>query len=256
MQMPVFLVLFFAPVYVPLNLLHGWIAGVARINPSTYVLETGRGFLAGDVPHVLLAFGLAIGMGVAFWWWAFLGLRRAERAGAFYPNTQASAVAQLTVGRSAIALSPSIDGFSEIASTDRVAQVVKSSRSAEGEGKPSAVDGAVPTNQEAFCTTKRILRPVGAALAIAREPIPFHARRGEVDASESHSSSSSPQLFSWRLVPHLPARLPSSVRMAGRMHRALHSARTASCQRVQSTITTRVTSAARSHRQEVRRARE
>ncbi|HET7744929.1 MAG TPA: ABC transporter permease [Gaiellaceae bacterium] len=81
-QMPVFLVLFFAPVYVPLNLLQGWIEGAARVNPATYLLETGRGFLAGDAPHVLLAFGLAIGMGVAFWWWAFLGLRRAERAGA------------------------------------------------------------------------------------------------------------------------------------------------------------------------------
>jgi ABC-2 type transport system permease protein len=81
MQMPVFLVLFFAPVYVPLNLLQGWIEGVARVNPVTYLLETGRGFVAGDPPHVLTAFALAIGMGVAFWWWAFLGLRKAEAAG-------------------------------------------------------------------------------------------------------------------------------------------------------------------------------
>ena len=33
MQMPVFLILFFAPVYVPLSLLHGWIHGVAVLNP-------------------------------------------------------------------------------------------------------------------------------------------------------------------------------------------------------------------------------
>ena len=82
MQMPVFLVLFFAPVYVPLELLEGWIESVASLNPLTYVLETGRGFVAGDAPHVLAAFALAIGMGVAFWTWAFLGLRKAEAAGA------------------------------------------------------------------------------------------------------------------------------------------------------------------------------
>ena len=82
MQMPVFLVLFFAPVYVPLDLLQGWIEGVASVNPVTYLLETGRGFIAGDAPHVLGAFALAIGMGVAFWTWAFLGLRKAEAAGA------------------------------------------------------------------------------------------------------------------------------------------------------------------------------
>ena len=81
MQMPVFLVLFFAPVYVPLDLLQGWIEGVATVNPLTYLLETGRGFVAGSPPHVLPAFAIAIGMGVAFWWWAFLGLRRAEAAG-------------------------------------------------------------------------------------------------------------------------------------------------------------------------------
>ncbi len=82
MQMPVFLVLFFAPVYVPLELLEGWIESVASLNPLTYILETGRGFLAGDPPHALAAFALAIGMGIAFWTWAFLGLRKAEAAGA------------------------------------------------------------------------------------------------------------------------------------------------------------------------------
>ena len=82
MQMPVFLVLFFAPVYVPLELLEGWIESVASVNPLTYVLETGRGFLAGDPPHALEAFALVIGMGVAFWTWALFGLRNAEASGA------------------------------------------------------------------------------------------------------------------------------------------------------------------------------
>jgi ABC-2 type transport system permease protein len=82
MQMPVFLVLFFAPVYVPLELLEGWIESVATVNPLTYLVETGRGFLAGDPPHALGTFAIAIGLGVAFWWWAFLGLRKAEAAGA------------------------------------------------------------------------------------------------------------------------------------------------------------------------------
>ncbi len=81
MQMPVFLTLFFAPVYVPLHLLRGWIHGVARLNPVTYLLETGRGFLAGDAPHVALAFGLALALAAAFSLWAFRGLRRAEAAG-------------------------------------------------------------------------------------------------------------------------------------------------------------------------------
>jgi ABC-2 type transport system permease protein len=82
MQMPVFLVLFFAPVYVPLELLEGWLEGVASLNPVTYLLETGRGFVAGDAPHIGGAFALAIGLGVVFWIWAFRGLRNAEAAGA------------------------------------------------------------------------------------------------------------------------------------------------------------------------------
>ena len=59
MQMPVFLLLFFAPVYVPLALLQGWIHDVATYNPITRVLEAGRGFLAGSPTEVGLAFALA-----------------------------------------------------------------------------------------------------------------------------------------------------------------------------------------------------
>jgi ABC-2 type transport system permease protein len=81
MQMPVFLTLFFAPVYVPLDLLDGWIKAVATINPATRLLESGRGFIAGDPTGVALAFSAGIGLALAFALWALRGLRSAERAG-------------------------------------------------------------------------------------------------------------------------------------------------------------------------------
>jgi ABC-2 type transport system permease protein len=81
MQMPVFLILFFAPVYVPLDLLTGWIESVATLNPFTYVLEAVRSMAAGDEVHVLSAFTIAVGLTVLFTVWAIRGLRRAEAAG-------------------------------------------------------------------------------------------------------------------------------------------------------------------------------
>ncbi len=81
MQLPVFLVLFFAPVYVPISLLAGWIHAVAVVNPITRVIESGRGFLAGEPTQTLAAFGAAIGLGALFLVWAVRGLRRAEAAG-------------------------------------------------------------------------------------------------------------------------------------------------------------------------------
>ena len=81
MQMPVFLVLFFAPVYVPLALLQGWIHGVAIVNPMTRVLEAGRGFVAGAPTEVVAAFAAAAALGLLFSLWAFRGLRKAEAAG-------------------------------------------------------------------------------------------------------------------------------------------------------------------------------
>jgi ABC-2 type transport system permease protein len=81
MQMPVFLVLFFAPVYVPLALLQGWIHAVATVNPLTRVLEAGRGLLAGSPTEVGFAFLVAIVLGMLFAVWAVRGLRSAEAAG-------------------------------------------------------------------------------------------------------------------------------------------------------------------------------
>ena len=81
MQFPVFLVLFFAPVYVPLSLLSGWIHAVAVVNPVTRVLEAGRGFLAGSPTEVGAAFAVALALAVGFSLWAYRGLRKAEAAG-------------------------------------------------------------------------------------------------------------------------------------------------------------------------------
>ena len=81
MQLPVFLVLFFAPVYVPISLLAGWIHAIAVVNPLTRVIESGRGFLAGEPTQTLAAFAAAIGLGAFFLVWAVRGLRRAEAAG-------------------------------------------------------------------------------------------------------------------------------------------------------------------------------
>jgi ABC-2 type transport system permease protein len=79
-QTPAFLVLFLAPVWVPYDLLTGWVQAAASVNPVTLVLEAGRGFLAGDPTRVLPAFavvGTLVALGLL---WARGGLRSAERA--------------------------------------------------------------------------------------------------------------------------------------------------------------------------------
>jgi ABC-2 type transport system permease protein len=81
MQFPVFIVLFFAPVYVPLSLLHGWIHSVAAVNPVTRVVEAGRGFVSAQPTEVWTAFAAALALGALFLWWAVRGLRSAETAG-------------------------------------------------------------------------------------------------------------------------------------------------------------------------------
>ena len=81
MQLPVFMLLFFAPVYVPLALLEGWLHTVARLNPATAFLEGGRSLISGSPAHVGLAFALATGMAFLLAFWALGGLRSAERAG-------------------------------------------------------------------------------------------------------------------------------------------------------------------------------
>jgi ABC-2 type transport system permease protein len=81
MQFPTFLILFLAPVYVPLDLLSGWIHAVASINPVTALLEAGRGFISGDPVLIALSFAIGLALSLLFALWAWGGLRSAEAAG-------------------------------------------------------------------------------------------------------------------------------------------------------------------------------
>ena len=81
MQVPVFIALMTAPVYVPIALLDGWIHSVASVNPVTPLLEAGRGLIIGQPTEVLLAFAVAVGLAAALATFAVRGLRRAEAAG-------------------------------------------------------------------------------------------------------------------------------------------------------------------------------
>ena len=81
MQLPIFLSLFFAPVFVPVELLADWLELIARGNPVTLLLEAGRSLIAGAPEHVDYAFLAAAALVALFSVWAVRGLRSAERAG-------------------------------------------------------------------------------------------------------------------------------------------------------------------------------
>jgi ABC-2 type transport system permease protein len=81
MQMPIFILLFLAPVYVPLNLIAGWVHDVARYNPVTAFLEAARGFVSGEPTKVAISAACLAGLLALVAFWARGGLRSAERAG-------------------------------------------------------------------------------------------------------------------------------------------------------------------------------
>jgi ABC-2 type transport system permease protein len=81
MQVPVFLLLFLAPVYVPLDLLTGWIHAVATVNPFTALLGAARDLIDGDAGKIGVAVAIAAGLIGVFGLWAVRSLRRAEVAG-------------------------------------------------------------------------------------------------------------------------------------------------------------------------------
>lgn len=78
MQIPIFLILFLAPVYVPRELLQGWIHTAAGLNPATAFLTAARSFLSGAEQSVGLAFASAAALAALMYVFALRGLRRAE----------------------------------------------------------------------------------------------------------------------------------------------------------------------------------
>ena len=78
-QTPAFLILFLAPVWVPYDLLTGWVQAAASVNPITLVMESIRGLLAGEPSQVLPAFAVMLLLGAVTLLWARGGLRSAER---------------------------------------------------------------------------------------------------------------------------------------------------------------------------------
>lgn len=81
MQIPMFIAVFLAPVYVPLHLLEGWLHAVATFNPVSHVMGAARDLLAGEPADLLLATGSVAGLLAALLWWALGGVRSAEQAG-------------------------------------------------------------------------------------------------------------------------------------------------------------------------------
>jgi ABC-2 type transport system permease protein len=81
MQVPVFLFLFLAPVYVPRDLLGGWVHAVAPFNPATHLMETLRDLIAGTGSDYLATLGIILGLLALVFVFAMRGLRQAEAAG-------------------------------------------------------------------------------------------------------------------------------------------------------------------------------
>lgn len=79
MQIPTFMLVMTAPVYVPRDLLTGWIHAAAQITPATALMEAGRSLMAGDPYHVGLAFAAVSALVAVLVLFAVRGLRQAEQ---------------------------------------------------------------------------------------------------------------------------------------------------------------------------------
>jgi ABC-2 type transport system permease protein len=80
-QMPMFLLLMLSPVYVPRELIQGWVHTASGLDPVTPILTAGRDLLAGQVADIGLALGVIAGLLALFIVFALGGLRSAEAAG-------------------------------------------------------------------------------------------------------------------------------------------------------------------------------
>jgi ABC-2 type transport system permease protein len=81
MQMPIFVLIFLSPVFVPLALMQGWIKRPARINPFTVFIEQGRNFITGADAKGFLLLCVVVAAAAVLSVWSVRGLRSAERAG-------------------------------------------------------------------------------------------------------------------------------------------------------------------------------
>ena len=80
-QLPVFVLLFVALVYVPLSLLTGWIHAVANLDPGTFVIEAGRGLRRRSFVKVVGSLVTLAAGALVMAAFARRGLSSAERAG-------------------------------------------------------------------------------------------------------------------------------------------------------------------------------
>jgi ABC-2 type transport system permease protein len=80
-QLPAFLIIMTAPVYVPRELIEGWVATAADVNPMTAILEAGRNLVIGAPAETLAALGIVAGLIAVMLLWARGGLRSAAAAG-------------------------------------------------------------------------------------------------------------------------------------------------------------------------------
>lgn len=69
------------PVFVPLELLDGWIKAVVSVSPITAMPTAGRLLVAGEPALVGPAFTFGAASAAILALWALIGLRGAERAG-------------------------------------------------------------------------------------------------------------------------------------------------------------------------------
>ena len=81
MMVPTFLLLFLAPVYVPRDLLTGWVGAVSPYDPITHMMESARDLIAGQPAEFGAAIAIGLGLAALMFVFAITGLRKAEQAG-------------------------------------------------------------------------------------------------------------------------------------------------------------------------------
>ncbi|MFE9441189.1 ABC transporter permease [Streptomyces sp. NPDC006602] len=81
-QLVAFLLVYLAPVFAPVALLAPWLRAVARVNPFTVLLESGRGLIQGEGVRLAASGACLAVLLLLLQLWAVFGLRRARAAGA------------------------------------------------------------------------------------------------------------------------------------------------------------------------------